>query len=219
MAAATPACRRSAKTASCGSRFPRATRLSGSRPPGSSRATYADMLYNFSWRSSAASVSPRLSWDTAALEPRSSSPVSDPWPRPRSCCSCSASFRNTRYTSPTSLALAELPQSWKNVPRSARSAKTIQHLHNRRPGLHQVVVRNGGDAGTGPQNSRQAAAAISALLAFQRRRSRPNQHVTGRHIGLPRGYKIISGMGRTAFAASAVAPRDFECAHPGPEKI
>jgi hypothetical protein len=63
------------------------TALPSSRPPGSSRATYADLLYNFSWRSSAASASPRLSWDTAALEPRSSSPVSDRWPRPRSCCS------------------------------------------------------------------------------------------------------------------------------------
>jgi hypothetical protein len=105
-----------------------------------------------SWRSSAASVSPRLSWDTAALEPRSSSPMSDRWPRPRSCCSVvtgqgpgcvdAGHFSVDRYRAAgarphfvtpgiPALTLAELLQSRKNVPRSESTAKTIQHLHNR----------------------------------------------------------------------------------------
>jgi len=135
---------------------------------GSSRATYADLLYNFSWRSSAASVSPRLSWDTTALESRSFSPAVNRWRRPRSCCCCrhrtrlglrwrralfrwslsccwcSASFRNTSTPVPP-------PSPWLSCRKPGRTCRaprarqrlfnicTTQYLHNRRPGLHQVA--------------------------------------------------------------------------------
>jgi hypothetical protein len=105
--------------------------------------------------------------------------------------------------------LAELPQSWKNVPRSESKAKTIQHPHystSAQPAswITSSDVRNDRDKSL-PQSWRFLR--FSSVVAAQ--------IITSQAITcVCPGVQNHSGTGRTASAASAVAPRDFECAPP-----
>jgi hypothetical protein len=102
----------------------------------------------------------------------------------------------------------QLLQSWKNVPRSESKAKTIQHLHystSVQPAswITSSAVRNDRDKSL-PQSWRFLR--FSAVVAAKSAR-----HGVSRWYA--RGYKITR-VPQARSPASAVAPRDFECAPP-----